>query len=277
MLYSCYQKLYREGKINTGLSLRLPEYGNRFWLEQLERAVLCQSSNDAFLDIGAGCGHKSIVLLETYFKRGTAVEIQADDRLWQPLIRDYPTLTLIKGYLQQIPKTQRYDFILLSEVFEHIPLTDVSSFLNDLNGLVKKGGVVFLTTPNVVVYGPAEKSQMWHEKQEFGHHKHYSSDELKKLLEQRGFEVLWHCFECHQIKYFYNKCLYPVSWLDNVLLNSKRVPKTLRYLWKYLSFPFVFFPNFFFWIFAQIVISSEYRSQSNEHTGYTIFLAARKK
>ncbi|MFH0898567.1 MAG: class I SAM-dependent methyltransferase, partial [bacterium] len=246
MLYQTYTTLCKQKKIFTGFSHRLPDYATKYWLDQFEHCITTiKGSKKNFLDIGAGSGRLSTLLLNTYFSQGAAIEVQVDHTIWKPLLQKHPGLKLYEGLLQDriqdlISNHTTFDFIVLAEVFEHIPLCDVNGFLQALKKLLSDDGKIFLTTPNAVVLGPAEKSHMWHKRQPYGHHKHYTLKEMKEILEHHGFEITRHTFEGNIVKkHRYNRFFYPAARWDQKLLTTKKLPAIARKIYHICSSPFI--------------------------------------
>lgn len=278
-LYRTYLKLWREGDVCAGFSPRLPDYAIRFWLEKLEQAFPL-GAKSSFLDIGAGDGRLSLLLLHTYSPQGMAIEVQMNKKAWEPMINRYSRFEVYDGLLQdalaQKIGLKKFDFILLSEVFEHIPLGDVKPFLAHLHTVLADHGTIFLTTPNRIVQGEAEKSSMWHEITPYGHHKHYTYDELNELFTSAGFNIVSRNFECHKIKtLFYNKLFYRCSRLDARFLQSAKIPLFIKKLYRYMSTPMLPLVNFYFWSVAQLIYGIE-KKYSNEKTAATILLTITK-
>ncbi|QQR49711.1 class I SAM-dependent methyltransferase [bacterium] len=278
MLYQRYTSLYKQGQIHTGFSNRLPDYAVGFWLEQLEKVVF-QSKRGRFLDVGAGDGRLTRLLAE-FFKQGVAIEVQGNQHSWDRLRQACPNVSLREGFLQDLVpalvQEKPFDFILLAEVFEHIPLEDVDAFLSALPKVLADDGVIFLTTPNFVVQGPAEKSPRWYVRQQYGHYKHYSFQEVKALLAQHGLEIVEGWFECHKLKAkMYNRFYYPVARLDAKLLHSKKVPGMVRWLYQALSWPFLPLVNGFFSSLGWAVNRYE-KCYNNEKNAETMILKIKK-
>ena len=278
-LYTNYMQLRKKDKIQAGFSTRLPDYAIRFWLDSLEQA-LSRCSKGCFLDIGAGDGRLSNLLLHTYSPCGMAVEIQVNKKSWDPILKKFPNFCLKEGLLQDISHTLKnqtpFTLVILAEVFEHIPPTEVSHFLSQLYNIMAPDGKIFLTTPNKIVQGPAELSHIWHEKQPYGHFKHYTLKELETVFSQAGFIMEWHGYECHNIKkMLYNKVFYPISRLDGRLLNSHKIPLLLRYFYYFISLPFLLLLKGFFWFIAKVIYFIEKRF-SNEQTAGTIMVLFKK-
>lgn len=270
-LYKTYMDLWARGFVNAGFSPRIPDYAIRFWLEQLECALPKTSSPQSFLDIGAGDGRLSQLLLHTYSPHGMALEVQVDPESWQPMHREFPAFEIKTGLLQntmsELIGKRTFTFILLAEVFEHIPPSDVQPFLEQLKPLLAKNGRIFLTTPNRIGQGPAETSPQWHERQPWGHWKHYTLQELTDLFQNAGFKITRHVFECHRTKIIlYNAWFYPTSRLDGRLLTSKKIPSWLKDAYFYTSIPVIFLIKLLFWGLAQAVHALETNGSSEENS-----------
>ena len=279
MLYERYLHLVNKGKIVTGFSKRLPDYATQFWFDQLEE-VVHRSKKNRFLDVGAGGGRLTI-LLSSLFEKGTAVEIDVNKQNWQTLLNEFKNIELREGLLQQIVphlgETDTFDVIVMAEVFEHIPPQDISEFLTILRKILADDGRIFLTTPNAITQGPAEKSNMWHQKQPWGHHKHYTYKELKKLLWDHGFEIESCTFECNKFKKtIYNTLYYPAARLDNKLMESKKVPFLLRSAYTICSWPMILLSRIFFWSIAKFLRSYEHNKNNEDNALTTIIVVGKR-
>ena len=278
-LYKTYLNLWKNSTVNAGFSPRLPDYGTKYWLECLQKA-LPVGARKTFLDIGAGDGRLSLLLLTAYHPEGAALEVQVNAHAWKPIVDRYNQFSLKTGLLQETMQElvgkQEFDFILLSEVFEHIPPADVQDFLKNLRPLLSQDGTVFLTTPNRVARGPAETSAEWHEKQPYGHYKHYTHDEMQELLSAAGFKIEWRAFECHSFKKtFYNKWFYPLSRLDGRVLGAKKISPFVKELYRWGSLPFIVPAQAASWTCAQAVYTIE-KHFSNERNADTMIFKIKK-
>lgn len=281
MFYKTYIKLFKTGLINTSFSPRIPDYADKYKLNLLKQAAnKCPKST--FLDIGAGSGRLSILLISNSFKSGLALEVSPDNKIWDNILKNYENLDLITGLLQdKLPELSRthnsnIDFILLSEFFEHIPLNYIDIFINYLYNLLSPDGVIYLTTPNSIVQGPAEKSSRYYKIQEYGHQKHYNLEELNEIFLKHNFKICKYYFESGYIKRnFYNKLFYKISRLDNKLLTTKKLPTNIKYIYKIISYPFIYLLNFYFWAISKLIFFCEYKF-NNEHNSETIVLEIKK-
>jgi 2-polyprenyl-3-methyl-5-hydroxy-6-metoxy-1,4-benzoquinol methylase len=276
-LYKKYITLWQQENINSGFSYRLPDYAIQYWLENLEKTILSTQQKN-FLDIGAGNGRLSLLLLNTFYNSGAAIEVDADKDIWKNILEKNPTFTFHEGFLQdkfEELKDKKFDLIMLSEVFEHVPPTDIPKFLAKLYQVLSDDGRIFLTTPNFVTQGPAEKSPLWHEKSPYGHHKHYSLQELHKILEKFGFQIERSTFECNKFKIFYNKQFYKTARLDSKFLSSKKISRILKTSYQLFSTPLLLGIKSYFWLLSKLIYLSE-RKWNTEKRSMTIILSIKK-
>lgn len=141
--------------------------------------------------------------------------------------------------------------------------------------MLSDDGRIFLTTPNFTTQGPAEKSPIWHKKSPYGHHKHYSLQELHELLEKFGFQVEWSNFECNKFKIFYNKQFYKTARLDSRFLYSKKIPQVLKTSYRLFSAPLMLVIKSYFWLLSKLIYLSE-NKWNNEKRSTTIILSIKK-
>lgn len=76
---------------------------------------------------------------------------------------------------------EKFDVIILAEVIEHIELEEGVEFLRQLNGLLKPGGKIIVTTPNI------HHPNIW--MRDADHKVPYRYDVLGSVLMEAGFEV----------------------------------------------------------------------------------------
>ena len=277
-LYAQYLKLWTKGLVGKGFSSRLPDYAARIWFDHFQNALL-PNGTGAFLDIGAGDGRLSLVLLSSGYQEGAALEVCVDRKSWDYILSHYPKFCLYEATLQEAMMRFgcTFDTVVIAEVFEHIPPQDVQFFLQQLSRVVTPGGRVFLTTPNFYVQGPAQQSPLWHERYAYGHYHHYTQQELRLLLDDAGFDIESCNFECHKLKtILYDRCFYPLSRWDARLSGSRRLPSWFKYAYRCISWPAVVMIRLYFKALARSLFFVE-RYRSDEQTAATIILTARKR
>lgn len=94
-----------------------------------------------------------------------------------------------------------FDFIIFTEIFEHLRINPIL-VLREINRVLKKGGTLFLTTPNLYAihkifmfnlgisindaYNEFNKLEIYGY---MGHIREYSTKEIRKFLENTGFKL----------------------------------------------------------------------------------------
>ncbi|KKU83897.1 MAG: Methyltransferase type 11 [Candidatus Amesbacteria bacterium GW2011_GWC2_47_8] len=97
-------------------------------------------------------------------------------------------------------KDRFFDFVICSEVIEHLIPADVPGFFSELRRVMKKGGWVVVTTPNIasltkrlsllVGKNPNEFDLRLHEGRTYGHVREYTMQEVEIVLTEAGFKVV---------------------------------------------------------------------------------------
>jgi 2-polyprenyl-3-methyl-5-hydroxy-6-metoxy-1,4-benzoquinol methylase len=111
------------------------------------------------------------------------------------------------------------DFVTMFDVIEHVPKNQEAQALKEAARILKRDGKLFLSTPNfhpaVNFFDPA-----WY----LGH-RHYKPEQIKKLVEEAGFEVLsleikggiWsiiYMLWFYLVKWVFGKTLPRNKWLE---------------------------------------------------------------
>lgn len=121
----------------------------------------------------------------------SVLDVGASDRaLGDKVLKLYPdatykTMDLDKeashDYYSLDDIEESFDIIVLAEVIEHIELEEGVEFLRKLNGLLKPGGKIIVTTPNI------HHPNIW--MRDADHKVPYRYDVLGSVLMETGFEV----------------------------------------------------------------------------------------
>ncbi len=157
---------------------------------QLLLELMKRKGNARVLDVGCQSGELCRQLLQL---RHEPYGIEIVEELIDTAKARYPQ---IKFELADCEKhmlfaDKFFDVVWAGDVIEHIRFTDV--FVNEINRVLKRGGIFFLSTPmhnmikNVLIslYN-FEK----HFDPEFPHLRFYSVRSLTSTLEKRGFEIV---------------------------------------------------------------------------------------
>jgi len=133
------------------------------------------------LDVGCGRGWLTN-LLSRY---GDAVGIEPIEPVVEHARRMFPALRFEIATPATFAGTEAFDLVVSSEVLEHV--TDKAGFVADLRRLLKKEGLLVVTTPRGELYDqwsrkfgkPSQPVEEW-----------ISTGELTALLRRGGFELL---------------------------------------------------------------------------------------
>ena len=162
-------KIYKENIEEKLFSGRIPDVTKKRTLEVMNFAINCCDSWGSSLDVGSGTGHYSIPLLFK-FKKSAVVEISKHEE-HEYLKNKYSNFEYYNNFIEQIEFKEKFDFVLLADIFEHI--IDIDKFIEQVSNLQNEGGVVYILTPNSLFCGPAEQSGIYYIKYKDGHIKHY--------------------------------------------------------------------------------------------------------
>jgi 2-polyprenyl-6-hydroxyphenyl methylase/3-demethylubiquinone-9 3-methyltransferase len=172
-------------------------YWNRQkYIIEAVQSVLPEKSS--IIDIGAAQGNFSLLLAEKGYN------VTWND--YREDLVDYVKMKYEKGIIDYIPGNvfefkdkKKFDAVLLTEVIEHVAHPD--KLLLKITNLLKDGGYLILTTPNGEFFSNRLpkfsecKDPSVFESEQFkpnsdGHIFLLHLDELQKLAEQAGFEVI---------------------------------------------------------------------------------------
>ncbi len=92
-----------------------------------------------------------------------------------------------------------FDFIMLSEVLEHLIPSDIPGVLKEIKRVLKKDGYLVITTPNIASLlkrinllrgkNPIEFDLRLHEEATFGHIREYTMNELEQIVMDQNFKL----------------------------------------------------------------------------------------
>lgn len=206
---------YRRYAVDTWLSPRIQEHTIRRSLDILNRAINVCPKWGTFLDIGAGSGRYSVVLAQK-FSHGYAIEIAKNADLVS-VAKKHLNISVLFTSLQRMKIAEKIDCILLADVYEHIPLPDVSASVRKMSRLQEKGGVVYVITPNPITCGPAPESGIYHTRHRFGHQQHYTKREIETEFAACGYVPVFSCYEDSSVRLAVKLLFIGVSFLDKKL------------------------------------------------------------
>jgi 2-polyprenyl-3-methyl-5-hydroxy-6-metoxy-1,4-benzoquinol methylase len=150
------------------------------------KALLPSDKSAAILDIGFGGGWFLAACLKLGYSNLTGADFGIENKSyienWSP---GAVTLHEIRGDIGDLlaDKAERYDFVHMSHVIEHIPKYSLLWVVDALYRALRKGGVLMLRTPNME--GPASTSSLY---VTLAHEYGFAGSNLQSLLDICGFE-----------------------------------------------------------------------------------------
>lgn len=143
-------------------------------------------SEGRFLDVGCSGGF----MVEAARARGfDAWGLDVDPVAIDYARSHYPENTYVLGPVEGLEAPAGgFDLIYSSEVIEHVP--DVNGFVAALARLLRPGGILFVTTPDISHWRRPRKLEAWDGFRPPGHCIYFRPSSLRYLLERHGLEVL---------------------------------------------------------------------------------------
>jgi len=211
-LYSIYKKNVHE----KNFSPRIPDVTNKRTLDFMNLAINCCENWGSSLDIGGGSGHYTAPLLFK-FKNAVVVDVAKYEE-HEYLKKRYQNFEYHNKFIEQIEFKEKFDFILLADIFEHI--VDINLFIEQVSELQNKGGVVYILTPNPLFCGPANQSEIFYTKHLDGHQKHYLKIEVENIMKQHAYELVYFGYEESIIRQKVRRYIRGFSRRDELLSNK---------------------------------------------------------
>jgi SAM-dependent methyltransferase len=100
----------------------------------------------------------------------------------------YRGIDFHQGTLEEYPASRPFDLVYCSEVIEHAP--DVNRFAAALADLLRPGGVLYLTTPDISHWRRPRDVLAWDAFCPPAHCVYFSPGNLATLLARHGFEIV---------------------------------------------------------------------------------------
>lgn len=138
----------------------------------------------AVLDVGAGTG----LLLSHFAESGWEVFGTETSKSAIALAKKNHSISLYKGDLLSLSIHKKFDIVILHHVLEH--LSQPSETVAFINSLLKKGGYLIISVPNIQSFGATWFGADWYALQPPTHLFHFSPSVLKELLYTNRFSVL---------------------------------------------------------------------------------------
>jgi 2-polyprenyl-3-methyl-5-hydroxy-6-metoxy-1,4-benzoquinol methylase len=145
-----------------------------------------EPAGKAFLDIGANGGFMAEAAREAGF---AAFGVEPDPASVAYARAHYPGVTFVQGLLEDADLGARcFDVAYCSEVIEHS--TDCNRFAAKLASVVRPGGLLYLTTPDIGHWRRPRDLARWDGFAPPAHCLYFSPRNLSMLLDRYGFDVV---------------------------------------------------------------------------------------
>lgn len=244
--------IYSERLILTKFSSVLPDVTKKVTLQNMNYAINVCDKWDHCMDIGGGTGHY-LAALAGKFKRATLVELETHPE-HSDLKNKFKNISIYNEYIEKYTITEKVDFILLADLYEHIP--DIETFVKKISDLQNESGVVYIMTPNPVYCGPAPESGLYHKINDHGHIKQYTTIEIVKLMESVGYKLVLKLYEEAPLRQKVKWFLFAISWRDKKWSGS--------FLYQLIRPIYLITGIIIFNILEKIVYKSEKNARYNE-------------
>ena len=135
-------------------------------------------------------------------------------------------------------KDNFFDFIIFSEVMEHLIPSDIPDVIKELKRILRKGGILIITTPNIssllkrvnLVLGknPIEFDLKLHEGATFGHIREYTMEETVSILRMQDLKTIkFQYFSIDKNRNIFTRIEYAASTLipslgNNIMVIAKK-------------------------------------------------------
>lgn len=186
-LYDAIPAGYYHRAMLNGMSIQRFWHKNKFG-EVIDRVKL--TGGESVLDLGCGPGTLLSLLPKKY---GLAVGLDISERQIDYARKNFDGIMWMVGMIEKLPfKTEKFDYVFVIEVLEHIPLEQVKSTLDSLHRIMKKNGRLIITTPNNHSLWPLME-WLWNKvsevKYEEQHVTAFNRHGTMRLLEETGFRI----------------------------------------------------------------------------------------
>jgi len=177
-----WQKDYMKNIHNEKASLKKLNSRMRYTLENID---IKDVKGKTVLDIGCGFGWCELDFINKGVKKAIGIEI-ADEDLKSARMHIKKSNVIFKvGSGLDIPaKDNSIDTVVCFEVIEHIPKNTEHILFSEINRVLKKGGVFYLSTPYDNPFTKLLDPAWW-----LIGHRHYSKRKLEELAQSNGFKV----------------------------------------------------------------------------------------
>jgi len=138
------------------------------------------------LDVGCNYGYTIISANNLGFNAfGIDIDGTAIESCKNNINKNQFKAITIEDYSNENPESM--DIVYTAEVLEHV--LNPFSFISSINKVLKKGGILYLTTPDVGHLMVPHNKENWKEVRPPEHITYLNKQSLKRLLERNGFKI----------------------------------------------------------------------------------------
>lgn len=171
---------FKHGYLDTGNQIGLYDQAT-FFLARLLR----YSDKGRLLDIGAASGAYVRAAIDKGWK-AHGIELSP---LAVAFAKDYWKVDLIQGTVEQAHfQNNFFDAIILVHTLEHLP--DPLETLKEINRILKKTGILYVSLPNIASHKAKKLGEKWGALKPAEHLFFFSPKTLKLLFEKAGFDIV---------------------------------------------------------------------------------------
>ena len=137
------------------------------------------------IDVGCGGGFVAEAMRRI---GGRSVGIDVSEKSIAYARQHFPNCEFRAATLENFARAGRtFDFVYCSEVIEHVP--DLDSFVTSLAQICKRGGKLFVTTPDIGHWRAPKDIVSWDIVDPPRHVRYFTHASLRMLLERHGFII----------------------------------------------------------------------------------------
>ena len=182
-LVNIYNKIALEYFIENGINehLAIPA------LKKFSKLLPLKSQ---ILDVGCGGGQDANFLVEQGHK---VLGIDLSKEMIKIARHFYPNIPFKTLDIMKLPTTKKFNGIWCCRVFQHIAIKDQDKFLDKINSLLKRGGILYLTSALSHENHDFEKNDLnLVESQTTGSllKKRLTAKSFKSLIESHGLKII---------------------------------------------------------------------------------------
>jgi 2-polyprenyl-3-methyl-5-hydroxy-6-metoxy-1,4-benzoquinol methylase len=177
------EKYISHSNSRSGLTNKLYHLARNYSLVKKLSLILSYKKPGSLLDIGCGTG-EFLKFCQTNKWAVRGIEPNDDARTFatnQNKVQVGP-----EQELENIPNNS-FDVITMWHVLEHVP--DINKRVEQLRGLLKEDGVVFIAVPNPDSWDARKYKEKWAAYDVPRHLYHFNQKAIKRLFENQGFRL----------------------------------------------------------------------------------------